>query len=77
MDFKIVGKFTGIETFATGQSIRELRRMTPIYGKGRWRKRKGIGIMQLRYGETRPAELHWYDAKGIGKKGFKIKRYLD
>ena len=77
MDFEIEGEISNIETFATGRGIRELPRLNKIYGKGKWRKRKGFGKVKLRNGETRNAELHWYEATGIGKKEFKIKRYLD
>ena len=77
MYFKIEGEITDIETFATGRSIRELSRLNKIYGKGRWRKRKGNSKVRLNNGEIRLAELHWYEATGIGKKEYKIKRFLD
>jgi len=77
MYFEIIGKISNIETFATGRAIRELTRLNRIYGKGRWRKRKGIATARFESGETRRVELHWYEASGIGKKEFKIKRYLD
>ncbi|MEK6656640.1 MAG: hypothetical protein AABY58_04290 [Nitrospirota bacterium] len=77
MHFKIIGKITKIETFAVGRSIRELARLNKTYGKGRWRKRKGIATVQLTDGSMRPAEIHWYEASGIGRKEPKIKRYLD
>ena len=77
MDFEIEGEITDIETFASGRSIRELPRLNKFYGKGRWRKRKGNAKVRLNNGEIRLAELHWYEATGIGKKEFKIKRYLD
>lgn len=77
MDFEIVGKIVGVETFAHGSAIRELRRLERIYGKGRWRKRKGIAEVRLSDGTERRAELHWYEASGIGRKEFKVKRYLD
>ena len=77
MDFEIEGEITDIETFASGRSIRELPRLSKFYGKGRWRKRKGNAKVRLKNGEIRLAELHWYEATGIGKKEFKIKRYLD
>jgi len=77
MYFEIVGEIRDVETFASGRAIRELRRLNRIYGKGRWRKRKGIAAVRLRNGETRLAELHWYEATGIGKREFKIKHYLD
>ncbi|MCG8380480.1 MAG: hypothetical protein MI865_13540 [Proteobacteria bacterium] len=77
MFFKIEGKITDVETFATGRSIRELSRLNKFYGKGRWRKRKGNARVRLNNGEIHLAELHWYEATGIGKKEYKIKRFLD
>jgi hypothetical protein len=75
--FEIRGSITEIETFATGRSIRELPRLRKLYGKGRWRKRKGIADVRLLDGRIRTVELHWYEASGIGKREFKIKRFVD
>lgn len=77
MDFTIVGDIADIETFAVGKAIREIGRLRKRYGRGRWRKRKGIAHVRLSDGTIRLAELHWYEASGIGKKEFKIKRYLE
>ena len=77
MQFKIIGKIEQQETFATGKGIRELSRLQKVYGKGKWRKRKGVAQVKLANGSILLAELHWYEATGIGKKEFKIKRYLD
>ena len=77
MYFTVIGPISDIETFATGRGIRELPRLRKLYGRGRWRKRKGIATVRLADGSTRLAELHWYEATGIGRKEFKIKRYLD
>lgn len=77
MYFKIIGKFSEKETFAIGNTIRELTRLKKLYGKGRWRKCKGVVTIRLPDNSVRLAELHWYEASGIGKKEFKIKRYLD
>jgi len=76
MDFEILGDITGIETIATGSGIRELPRLRKRYGRGRWRKRKGVAEIRLRTGETVRAELHRYEATGIGRREFKIKRLL-
>lgn len=76
MDFTIVGEITGAETFAVGSGIRELARLRRIYGRGRWRKRKGIATVRLADGTAHKAEVHWYEASGIGKREFKIKRVL-
>jgi hypothetical protein len=77
MDFDLVDDLTDVETIATGRGIRELSRLRRLYGKGRWRKMKGITRIRLKDGRIRVAELHWYEAHGIGKKEFKRKRYLD
>ena len=77
MYFEIVGEVTHVETFAIGSSITEIARLRKVYGRGRWRKRKGIARVRLGDGATRLAEVHWYEAHGIGRKEFKIKRYVD
>ena len=77
MDFSVLGEISDVETFAVGRQIRELRRLRKQYGHGRWRKRKGVARVLLADGTIRRAELHWYEATGIGQKEFKIKRYLD
>jgi hypothetical protein len=76
MDFELVGEITDVETFATGTSIRELPRLRRAHGAGRWRKRKGIARIRLADGTVCLAELHWYEAHGIGRKEMKIKRFL-
>jgi hypothetical protein len=77
MYFTVLGRITHVETFATGSSIRELARLRKLYGRGRWRKRKGIARVRLEDGAMRLAEVHWYEAHGIGSKELKIKRYID
>lgn len=77
MYFEIVGNITHIETFAVGSSIREIARLRKIYGRGRWRKRKGFARVRLEDGSILTAEVHWYEATGIGRREFKIKRYID
>ena len=77
MHFEIIGDITDVETFATGTSIREIGRLRKFYGRGRWRKRKGFTQVRLSDGTTRRAEIHWYEAHGIGRKEFKLKRYVD
>ena len=76
MNFDILGEVTGAETFSAGSGIREIARLRRLYGKGRWRKRKGIAKVRLENGHTLMAEIHWYEATGIGKREFKIKRFL-
>jgi len=74
--FEIIGELSAVETIATGSGIRELARLRKRYGRGRWRKRKGIARVRLPSGEIVRAELHWYEATGIGKREVKIKQFL-
>ncbi|HVG79608.1 MAG TPA: hypothetical protein VNF03_15795 [Patescibacteria group bacterium] len=77
MPFDVVGQIGRVERIAVGAGIRALRRLDRLYGKGRWRKLKGVALIRLPDGTIRKAELHWYEAHGIGKKEIKLKRYLD
>lgn len=77
MNFKIVGQIREVETFASGSGIREISRLRKVYGKGRWRKRKGLAEIRFEDGSCRLVELHWYEAAGIGRKEYKIKRLFD
>ncbi|MCI0459059.1 MAG: hypothetical protein L0Z62_19050 [Gemmataceae bacterium] len=77
MTVEVVGKVTNIQTIATGKRIRELPRLQRAYGAGRWRKLKGIALVRLGDNSTCKAEVHWYEAHGIGRKERKIKRLLD
>ncbi|MBI3762497.1 MAG: hypothetical protein HY260_11630 [Chloroflexi bacterium] len=76
MEFEIVGDITDIETIAIGSSIREIARLRKFYDKGRWRKLKGVATVRLPDDTLRKAEIHWYEAHGIGKKDVKVKRLL-
>ncbi|MFM7786834.1 MAG: hypothetical protein ACKO90_01160 [Microcystis panniformis] len=73
MDFEIISDITNIEIIATGTGIRNRERLQKQYGKGKWRKLKGIAQVHLPNGIVRLAEVHWYEAHGIGKKEFKLK----
>jgi hypothetical protein len=77
MYFEIVGEITAIETIASGTAIRERKRLWKFHGKGRWRKKKGLAKVRLSDATICTAEIHWYEAHGIGKKELKIKRILD
>ena len=74
--FEVLGEVTDIETIAVGRSIRDLPRLRKAYGSGRWRKMKGVATIRLSSGRIRRAEVHWYEAHGIGRKELKRKRYL-
>ena len=73
MDFEIVSEITQVELIAAGRGIRDRKRLQKHYGKGRWRKLKGVATVRLADGTLRLAELHWYEAHGIGKREFKLK----
>jgi len=76
MRFEILGEISGLETIAVGSGIREIARLRRIYGRGRWRERKGTARIRLGDGSICVAERHWYEAAGIGRKEFKIKHLL-
>jgi hypothetical protein len=77
INFEIIGAITNIEIIAVNTSIRDLNRLKKFYGQGRWRKLKGIATIMLEDGFVCQAELHWYEAHGIGKKEIKIKTILE
>jgi len=76
MDFEIMGPLETVETIAVGRRIRERSRLDKVYGKGRWRKKKGVATIRLASGRIERAEIHWYEAHGKGRKEVKIKRLL-
>ena len=73
MDFEIVSDIGNVETIAAGKGIRDRARLRKQYGSGRWRKLKCTAYVRLISGKIRLAEIHWYEAHGIGKKEFKLK----
>jgi hypothetical protein len=75
--FKIIGSISDTEKIASGKGIRERRRLAKLYGGRRWRKLKGTATLQLADGTICYAEVHWYEAHGIGPKEMKIKRILE
>lgn len=77
MYFETVGDIENIEVIAVGGRIRDIMRLRKQYGSGRWRKLKGIATVRIDDGSIRKAEVHWYEAHGIGRKKMKIKRFLD
>ena len=74
--FEIISEIRDVETIAAGRGVHIRRHLDRTYGKGRWRKMKGVGTVQLAGGEICDAEIHWFEAHGIGSKDFKIKRVL-
>jgi hypothetical protein len=77
MYFELVGEIGAVSQIAEGAGIRRLSKLEKAFGRGRWRKLKGIGLVRLADGTMARAEIHWYEAHGIGRKKMKIKRFLD
>jgi hypothetical protein len=77
MHFKILGRVRNVEVIATGAAIRERKRLWKFYGKARWRKLKGIADIEFSDGTMCQAEVHWYEAHGIGAKEYKVKRIVE
>jgi hypothetical protein len=76
-EFDVISEITNIEIIARGPGIRDLSRLNRQYGRGKWRKLKGDALIRLQTGKVRKAEVHWYEAHGIGKREMKRKRYLE
>jgi hypothetical protein len=74
VDFELLTEIDDIESIAVGNAIHEISRLRRTYGAGRWRKLKGIATVQLSNGKVLDAEVHWYEAHGIGRKEIKLKR---
>ena len=77
MQFETIGEITDIEPIATGKGVRIRQLLVKRFGRGRWRKLKGVSRVRLEDGTVRVAELHWFEAHGIGRKKLRIKRFLD
>ena len=75
--FDLVGPIEQIEAIAVGPGVKVKSFLRKTYGRGRWRKLKGIATVRLRNGQLRRVEVHWYEAHGIGRRDLKIKRYMD
>lgn len=73
---KIIGDIVDVETIAENHSIRELVQLRERYGYGQWKKKKGIALLECTDGSTAYAELHWYEAHGVGRVKMKLKRWL-
>ena len=73
MDFQIIGELVEVETITSGRGVRDRVRLRRQYGRGRWRKLKGVASVRLIDGTIRLAEVHWYEAHGLGRREFKLK----
>ena len=75
--FEIIGKITNRQVIARGSGIVDLAKLKEKYGGRNGRKCKGEATIELYGGTIRRAELHWYEAHGVGTVRMKRKRYLD
>jgi len=74
--FRLRSEIKNIEVIAVGRAIRDLPKLRKVYGKGRWRNLKGQALVELDTGEVLEAEVHWYEAHGLGRQDMKVKRLL-
>ena len=77
MTFEIIGRIADVERIAVSGSIRDIEKLREQFGQGRWRKLKGRATVKMADASIRIAEVHWYEADGIGRRRMKIKRFLD
>jgi len=73
---EILGAIHNREVIAEGSSVKIRKRLEKLYGRGNWKKMKGIAEVQLSDGAVTRAEIHWFEAHGIGKRNIKVKHYL-
>jgi uncharacterized protein YodC (DUF2158 family) len=76
VDFELLTDISNIEVIAEGSGVRVTHVLRRMYGGRHWRKLKGSATVRLRDGRIREAEIHWYEAHGVGRKRFKIKRLV-
>ncbi|KPA13426.1 hypothetical protein MHK_006323 [Candidatus Magnetomorum sp. HK-1] len=76
IEFKIISNIKNVEIIASGHSVHIKNYLDKVYGKGKWRKMKGFATVEFDSGQINNAEIHWFEAHGIGKKDFKIKRVI-
>jgi hypothetical protein len=68
-----LGQINNIEAIAVGRGVDARVRLNKLYGKGRWRKLKGFANVRLPDDTIHKAEVHWYEAHGIGRRELKLK----
>jgi hypothetical protein len=75
-DFEILGPIGNVEVIAAGRGVKMAKILRRRYGGDRWRKMKGTALVREDNGDSYEAEIHWYEAHGVGKRAWKIKRRL-
>lgn len=78
MNPEILSPITEIETVTEGKRIRILKYLKKRYGGQHWKKKKRVALVKDPYsGLPRRAEVHWFEAHGVGKVEIKRKRWLE
>jgi hypothetical protein len=75
-EVEILSEITSVETIASGTAVRVRRLLDRAHGSANWRKCKGVARVRLADGFVCLAEVHWYEAHGIGRVDIKVKRLL-
>jgi hypothetical protein len=74
---EVIGEIARIEVIASGRGVAREAFLRKTHGGTRWRKLKGVASVRDELGQARMAELDWYEAHGVGRRGLEIKRFLD
>jgi hypothetical protein len=74
MIFEVLGAIRDRQTIASGLGVRDRRRLIREHGGSQWRKMKGRATVRLGDGTIVDAEVHWYEAHGIGVRELKFKK---
>jgi len=70
----IVGAIVNAQTIASGGYPRAAPVGEGVW-QGHWRKKKGIARVRLGDGSIHTAEVHGYEAHGIGRKEARIEQF--
>jgi len=76
-DFELIGELENVETIARGTGVRIRHFLNQQYGRGDWRKRKGVGLVRYADGKVGRSEIHWFEAHGIGRVMQKVIREVE
>lgn len=72
MDFEVICRVRNIETIATGR-FGSSDGCTGGMARAGGGSGKGLAAIRLQDGTVHAAEVHWYEAHGIGRREMKIK----
>jgi hypothetical protein len=75
--FRLRSDISDVQVIAASVGVRVRAKVKKAYGSGRWRKLKRTALVELPDGYVFRAELHSYEAHGIGRRDMKVKRLLE